>query len=43
MLVPSPIIILPVTFYESSLSSLLPFHLAAVADELSHLVLEGVI
>jgi membrane-bound metal-dependent hydrolase YbcI (DUF457 family) len=40
LLVPLPIIILPVVFYESSLPSVLPFYLAAVVGYLSHLVLD---
>ncbi|HDQ39558.1 MAG TPA: hypothetical protein ENN39_00780 [Desulfonatronum sp.] len=42
LLVPLPILILPVAFYERSPLLLLPFYLAAVLGYLSHLVLDRV-
>lgn len=42
LVVPLPIIILPVAFYDSSLTSILPFYVAAVLGYLSHLVLDRV-
>lgn len=42
LLVPLPIIILPVAFYDRSLASVLPFYGAAVTGYLSHLVLDRV-
>lgn len=40
ILVPLPILILPAFFYGFSISSLLPFYLAAVAGYFSHLLLD---
>ncbi|PTN37053.1 metal-dependent hydrolase [Desulfonatronum sp. SC1] len=40
ILVPLPIIILPMVFYERSLASVLPFYLASVTGYCSHLVLD---
>lgn len=39
-LVPLPIIILPMVFYERSLAAVLPFYLAAVTGYCSHLLLD---
>ncbi|TVR01652.1 MAG: hypothetical protein EA399_01500 [Desulfovibrionales bacterium] len=41
-LVPLPILILPMVFYERSLTSVLPFYLAAVTGYCSHLLLDRV-
>ncbi|WP_031386198.1 metal-dependent hydrolase [Desulfonatronum thiodismutans] len=40
LLVPLPIIILPMVFYERSFASVLPFYLASVTGYCSHLVLD---
>jgi membrane-bound metal-dependent hydrolase YbcI (DUF457 family) len=42
LLVPLPIILLPVLFYDQSVERLLPFYLSAVIGYLSHLVLDRV-
>lgn len=42
LLVPLPIVILPVVFYDRSLEAALPFYVAAVIGYLSHLVLDRV-
>lgn len=43
LLVPLPLVILPVAFYERSMASVLPFYAAAVIGYLSHLVLDRVL
>jgi membrane-bound metal-dependent hydrolase YbcI (DUF457 family) len=40
LLIPLPIIILPMMFYDFSLEKLLPFYLAGVLGYLSHLILD---
>jgi len=40
LLIPSPIIVLPITFYHFPFQRLLPFYLAGVLGYLSHLVLD---
>ena len=40
LLIPLPIIVLPMMFYDFSLEKLLPFYLAGVLGYLSHLILD---